>query len=274
MLLLNNCVDKKTELHSESTKTMNDQKEQIKTSGQFSANDKQGVPVIIEWQKTTLFAPEFAAAMKEAWPLARETYTPVEVDFLKTYPQVVGVEDYFKPFEHLFKNGVDTVDWTKVEETMQEQLKSHFIFDTSTFGPEVFAMYSKDDCYVVKIKNKQTGLLLGFITFMKRANYKEGELKVMSFAIDQDHQGRGLGRLLMSSILKMTSNIQRIFLCTRVTNDNALKAYKAWGFLDDKNPIMDHAFNLNHWKFLEYKVNSSDILQKTASGLTDLPNKD
>ncbi|MDP3889055.1 MAG: hypothetical protein Q8Q25_00740, partial [bacterium] len=76
---------------------MNDQKNMQKNAGQFIAYDKQGTPVIIEWQKTTLFAPAFATAMKAVWPLARKAYTPVEMQFLRAFPQVVGTEDYFKP---------------------------------------------------------------------------------------------------------------------------------------------------------------------------------
>ncbi len=266
------CIKQNTKSYIERKKEMNNQKEPIKTTGQFTANDKQGVPVIVEWQKTTLFAPEFATAMKVVWPVAREAYTPVEMQFLRTFPQVVGTEDYFKPFEPLFKDGLHVVDWGKAEETMQTLLKSHFIFDTSTWGAEVTALYANDVCYVVTVKEQKTNTLRGFITFMMRANYTQGDTKVMSFAVDQTHQNRGLGKLLMSSMLKIAPDVKRIFLCTRVTNDPALKAYRSWGFTKDENPVMDHAFNLNHWTFLEYKVNESDTLQKTAERLVETCN--
>lgn len=263
MLLLNGCGLQ----NSERTKTVNDQKELMKTAGQFIAYDKQGVLVTIEWQKTTFFAPEFATVMKEVWPIAREAYIPVEMQFLRAYPKVVGAEDYFKPFEPLFKDGLNAIDWVKAEETMQALLKSHFIFDASTFGDEIRAMFAKDVCYVVTVKDQQTNGLRGFITFMVRSNYAQGDIKVMSFAVDLGQQNRGLGKLLMSSILKIIPDIKRIFLCTRVTNDTALKAYRSWGFVKDENPVMDHAFNLDHWEFLEYKLNTSNTLQKTAAGL-------
>lgn len=239
---------------------MNDHKESIRTAGQFTVQDKAGAPIILEWQQTTLFAPEFAAVMKEIWPLARAAYTPVEMQFLHKFPQVVGSEPYFKAFEPLFKNGLKAVDWAKAEETMQTLLKSHFIFDASTWGPEVIAEYSKDVCYVVTARDQQTKALLGFITFMIRPSYAQGDIKVMSFAVDVHHQNRGLGKLLMSSILKIDTTIKRIFLCTRVTNDTALKAYRAWGFVADEHPILDHAFNLEHWTFLEYRLDKNDSL--------------
>ncbi|MFH0898869.1 MAG: GNAT family N-acetyltransferase, partial [bacterium] len=235
--------------------------------GQCISHDKHGTPVIIEWQKTTLFSPEFATAMRQVWPLACQAYTSVEMQFLQTYPEVVGTENYFKPFEPLFKNGLDTVDWGKAEEVMRTVLKSHFIFDASTLSAEIVTQYAKDACYVVMLKDQQSNAVLGFITFIARANYAQGDIKVMSLAVDQIHQKRGLGKLLMSSILKISPGIKRIFLCTRVTNETANKAYQAWGFTKDENPIMDHAFNLDHWIFLEYKINRADLLQEIAKSL-------
>jgi len=247
---------------------MNNQKETNQT-GSFTTYDKQGKSIRLAWQKTTLFSPEFTIAMKAVWPIAREAYTPVEVQFLQAYPEVVGTEDYFKPFEPLFNDGLNAVNWSKVEEVMQTLLKSHFIFDTSTLGTDIIAQYAKDTCYIVTVKDQPTNTLLGFITFMMRANYAPGDIKVMSFAVDQSQQGRGLGKLLMNSILTIDTKINRIFLCTRVTNETALTAYRAWGFTTDEHPILDHAFNLNHWTFLEYKTEKSDGLQKVAATLTE-----
>ena len=39
------------------------------------------------------------------------------------------------------------------------------------------------------------------------------------------------------------------------------------GFVVDQNPILDHAFNRQHWAFMEYKTDQSDILQKIAETL-------
>jgi GNAT superfamily N-acetyltransferase len=92
----------------------------------------------------------------------------------------------------------------------------------------------------------------------------------MSFAVDPEYQNRGLGKLLTSLIFKINTNIKRIFLCTRVTNNIALNAYKNWGFTLDSNPILDHTFNLEHWTFLEYKIDKTNILQKIAEGLKEI----
>lgn len=238
-----------------------------KVVGKFLTNDKQSSEVLLEWCKTTLFAPEFAGLMKEAWELARIAYTPVEMQFLHKFPQVVGSEPYFTQFEPLFKNGIQEVDWHKAEEIMQSLLKSHFIIDASLIPDAVKEPFAKDVIYVVVVREPATKKMLGFITFMERVSYAPGEVKVMSFAVDPMHQHRGLGKLLMSSIITIKPTIKRISLCTRVTNEVALRAYSAWGFLTDEHPIMDHPFNLAHWVFLDYRLDKNKTLQIAAAKL-------
>lgn len=264
----------KTDNEFESIK-MKDQKKNIKTAGQFSAHDKLGTPVIIEWQKTTLFAPEFAILMKAAWSIARNAYTEDEMQFLRSYPEVVNTEDestgeFYKPFKSLFKNGLDRVDWNKVKEVMQEALKPHFIFDASTWGPEVTAMFAKDICYGITVKDTQTQKLLGFITFMIRPSYAPGDVKMMITGIDKAYLNRDLDRLLMSLIIKINPDIKRICTCVRVTNNTTLKNYNSWGFANTDNPILDHPHNFKHWIFLEYKTSTSNLLQKAADGLVEI----
>lgn len=249
---------------------MNNENKTVRSEGKLLAHDKQGVSVVIAWQKTTFFAPEFAAIMKEVWPIAREAYTPVEMAFLCAYPQVVGVEEYFKPFEPLFKDGVAAVDWAAAGQVMQDLLKTHFIFDPSTWAPEVTAMFAKDVFYVVTVKDQQTNKLLGFRTLMQRANYPCGTIKGISLAIDQKYQRRGLATLLMGSIFRIIPDVKRTFMCTRVTNDKMQHACRVWGFTIDEYPILDHAFNQEHWMFLEYKANQVDTLQKVANELVEI----
>lgn len=249
---------------------MNNREETVKTTGQFIAHDKQGHNVVLNWIKTSFLSPEFATAMQEVWPIACEAYTPVEMAFLKANPQVVGVEDYYKPFEPLFKDGIEHVDWLAAERVMQDLLKTHFIFDTSKWAPEVTAMFANDVFYVVTIKDQQTNKLLGFRTLMQRANYPDGTLKGISLSIAQQYQQRGLATLLMGSIFRIIPNVKRTFMCTRVTNAKMIKACASWGFTKDEHPILDHAFNLEHWKFFEYKADQVDTLQKVAAGFIDV----
>ena len=91
----------------------------------------------------------------------------------------------------------------------------------------------------------------------------------MSFAVAKEHQKHGIGKLLMSSIFKIEPSIKRIFLCTRVTNKTAVKGYSSWGFVNDEKPVLDHAFNLDHWTFMEYKTEHMNILQQVATTLVE-----
>lgn len=251
----------------ESKKMNNQQKEQ---SSCFQAQDNNGRNILIEWHITNMMSADFAHFMKSVWSFARDAYMPVEMDFLKAFPEIVGQEPYFAPFEPLFMNKeFSEIDWSAAKKTMETLLKGHFVFDPAQFPKQVIEMFGKDRVICVMAKEQSTGATIGFITFLMRQDYQSGDIKVMSFAVDVNHQKRGLGKILMSSIFKIIPTITRIFLCTRVTNVAALHAYRRWGFVIDHNPIMDHAFNPDHWTFMEYKVDQSNILQKTAEKLIE-----
>ncbi len=237
-----------------------------KTSGSYRAQDKRDTPVILEWQKTTVVSSDYAAAMRSVSTIGIDAFTSVEMDFLRAFPDVVGNEPYFKSFEPLFANGLAQVDWQVVEKQMRTVLASHFLFDPSTFSDEMIKKFANDTGYFVTIKNTETKEILGFISFMQKPEHAPGTVKCTSIAVIPSHQNRGLAKLLMSSIFKMTPDIQRIFLCTRVTNTYALNAYTSWGFTHETDPVQDphYTFNLNHWTFMEYCTDQSDTLQTIA----------
>ena len=245
-----------TNLMIESNKTMSNQT----NAATWQATLSSGEAATISWQKTTLFAPELAALKKESWTIAQAAYIPVEMQFLKAFPKVVGVEPYFTQFEDLFKNGVQNVDWQAAEAIMTAMLKGHFVFDPAKFGQAMVDAYGKDTGYFIAARDAK-GTMLGFATFLERANYPQGTIKVVSLAVDQAHQNKGLGKLLVASIFKAKPTITKLFLCTRVTNTQALGAYKKWGFVPDATPIMDHAFDLAHWSFLTYDPTARSVLQ-------------
>lgn len=234
------------------------------SAGVFSVHDKNNVPVVIEWKKTNIMSSDFAESMKNIWSIACRAYVPVEMQFLRSFPDVVQNEAYFKLFQPLFAQGVDSVDWGKAEIIMKDILKSHFVFDPEKLSDAIKKMFADDICFFAVVKDQLTDETLGFITFIIRVNYAYGDVKVMSFGVDPLHQNRGLGKLLMSSIFNIIPSINRIFLCTRVTNDSALRAYRSWGFAIDINPVLDHPFNKDHWSFLEYNAQVFTTLQKVA----------
>ncbi len=261
--VLQNTIKK---INTEGSSDMKDIKKS-KLSGQFLGKDKFDSPVIIEWHKTSMRAPEYATLMKQVADLAAQAFLPVEMQFLKTHTEVMTNPDaYFQHFEPFFAEGVEHVDWKAIEQKIQSVLQSFYEIDISTLPEETAKVLADDIYFMVTIKQKDTGALLGFITFLIRPDYAYGDIKVTSIAVTPTEQNRGLAKLLMASIFNIAPQIKRIFLCTRVTNDTALRAYQSWGFIKDLNPIQDphYKFNLNHWTFMEYKTDQSDVLQEVA----------
>ena len=136
---------------------------------------------------------------------------------------------------------------------MTSILQGHFVFDPSKFNDQIINLYKNDRVFFISAIDGATNKTIGFITFLIRQNYTQGDVKVMSFAVEPNHQKRGIGKLLMSSIFKIEPTIKRMLLGTRVTNKAALHAYRSWGFVLDEKPVLDHAFNLDHWTFMEYQ---------------------
>lgn len=70
-------------------------------------------------------------------------------------------------------------------------------------------------------------------------------------------QQRELEKLLMSSIFKLVPDTRRIFLHTRTTNEDAIKKYNSWGFVQFPG-------NLAGWPDFEYLAEKSNTLQQAA----------
>lgn len=157
--MLTACMINKDESHNERTKTMNTQNTPT-LSGRFSGRDKMGTPITLEWQKTSIVAPEFATEIANLWDIGRKAYTPVEMQFLRAFPEVVQTEPYFKAFEPLFKDGIESVDWTAATNTMESMLKNHFVFDVTKFSEQMIKMYENDTCYFVMVKDASTQQIL------------------------------------------------------------------------------------------------------------------
>jgi len=236
-----------------------------KSFGIFAAKDKKGSPVFLEWEKATVKDPAYSKNMKEIADVACRAYTDVEVGFLKSFPQVVQSQDYYREFREFFKNGIEQVDWMFVEKQMYAQIKQLYEMDCSQFS-------GKDTYVFVKVKDQKTKELLGFTTFLIKPEYPQKSVKDISIGLVPQVQGRGLGKLLISAIFKIIPQVERIFLCARVTNDRAIRAYNVWGFAHDLNPLQDpnFTFEKEHWVSLEYKVQNSDILQNIAKSFDDV----
>lgn len=235
-------------------------------TGKRVTADKQGLPIDIAWQRTSLQSPDFTGITKSVSDIAVQAYTIVETNFLREYPQAVLEDEHLKSFEPLFADGVENVDWSLVEDQQRTKLKSIFEMDLTSLAPEVIASFPKDIYFFVMAYDAATSNLLGFIQCAVAPYYATGDVKVITIAIAPEEQNRGLGKLLMSSIFEIIPNVQRIFLSTRPTNQVAICAYQAWGFTPDAHPVQDPFWKavIGHWIYFEYQLNKIDILQKTA----------
>ena len=86
---------------------------------------------------------------------------------------------------------------------------------------------------VIDLENKK---LLGLYTAWLVAD----ELQITSLAVDPIHQRKGLGKFLLSDLIKRSSLLQtnRIYLEVKDTNEPAKAFYKAMGFI-----IVGNRFN-------------------------------
>jgi ribosomal protein S18 acetylase RimI-like enzyme len=238
-----------------------------KSSGTFLAKDKLGTPVILEWIKTDIQSPDYVARMKNIAEIAAQAFTSVELQFLRKHPEAVMQDEYLQQYIPFFDKGLEIIDWRSVENKLQSNLRQMHEMDLSSYGPDVLKPYTNDIYFFVTIKDQETETPLGYINYSIAPEYAHGDIKVTGIGIAPSAQNRGLGKLLMSSIFNITSHVKRIFLSTRITNENALRAYCSWGFAQDINPMQEPNLKIikEHWNYLEYKIENSDELQKTAA---------
>lgn len=280
ILLMSTSCKNLSRNQSERIKKMNDQKKSewldsvnktTKQSGTFQAQDKHGRPVVLEWTKTNVRSPQFSELMHKLCDLTCDVYTSVELNFLKEYADQETHAAYCLPLDQLFKQGamvkdwqlfkqaLKKLDWPVVEEKMRLVLKSIQLMDYSQFSPEEVHIF-------VLIKDAETKELLGYAMFYVAQKFPKGSVKNTHLAVAQKSQRRGLGKLLMSSVLNIVPSLEQIFLSTRPSNSGALRAYESWGFVKNLEPVKEahYSFVEKQWVNLRYDVKQIHVLQKTA----------
>lgn len=285
------CAAKKPEFYNERTKKMNNPKEsqhiasewlasvhtatKHKKSGQFTATDAHGTPVILEWKITDILSPELATFKKNVCDLAAQTHAISEVQFLRAHPEAVSQDGFLKPCVPLFANGLESVNWKQVEATIESTYKQFYLMDITSFGADVIKRIADDLYFFVTIKEaastktQEPEKILGFMMSSITPALALGDIKLIKLAVAPTQKERGLGELLVSAIFKVIPHVQRIFSIIRPTDENALKMYYSWGFVQDRNPVQDpnHMLNLNYVAVLEYKTDQSDRLQKNSENV-------
>ena len=232
-----------------------------KKSGRFEAKDKAGAPIILEWQVTNVHEPEYVHIMQSVADLFIQAFGSYEVRFLKAHPEAVSMaskKDPYKQLAPLFKDGVEAVDWVAVESTMASMARSYW--ETQTLGTDVMRRYSKSIFVFVTAKDAGTQESLGFVVYRIDNDDPKGTVIVEPLAVIPVTQKRGLGKLLVASIFKLVPAVTRIGLTVESKNDNAIKAYQAWGFVEFQDPDPYH-------KNMEYRTEKSDVLQKISQNI-------
>lgn len=229
----------------------------------FTATDKLKNPIIVECERLDPRSTQFSEKLKGLSDILAQAYVPVEVQFSRKFPDAVPHDKFLKPLESHFRQGIQNVDWKVVLEQTKAILKQFFAEDFVKG-----ACANKDFCanfdhvFAVAKENK-TGKPLGAIYFLISPDNSHSFARIPIFGIMPAAQNRGIGKLLMSSVLKFVPSAKKIALSTRVTNESALKAYHSWGFTPCPS-------TMENWANMEYAVEGSDRLQKTAKTLNTI----
>jgi len=112
----------------------------------------------------------------------------------------------------------------------------------------------------------------GFLLFSITPALPFGDVKVINFFMREHHPRSGLQNILMGLVFKILPQTKRIFLFARPTDLAALKIYAEMGFEKDENPFQDPNHKINHQYLipLDYRIESSKILQQTVEMMTNL----
>ncbi|MFN8770285.1 MAG: GNAT family N-acetyltransferase [Neisseriaceae bacterium] len=222
----------------------------------FCAVDSCGVDVIIEWEYIDAKSQFLSEKIKSLSQLLIDSYAKIELQFAKKYPENVKNEMFLASLEPLLKDGVGNTDWVNVEKQIKAVLKSFFIeTDWTKFSND-------DDIHLfVIVRESNSEEPLGMAQFLITSEYDYATVKVALYdGVMPLEPHRELNKLLISSIFKILPNIERIFLHTRSTNEEAINTHESFGF-------RKFSGNLINWTDLEYLTKQSNQLQELSKSL-------
>lgn len=203
--------------------------------------------ILIEWKSSGILSDELASFKHNIADIAAKILAPVEMNFLKAFPDAVHHEMFLKPCIPLFANGLEEVDWFLVEQTIQTTIKQFYLADLSKFGAEMIEPLLNDIYLFATLKNKENEIL-GFMLCSVTPALSNGDVKLINFLVIEQEQNKGLEKLLFSSLFHIVPEIKRVFCFARPTNTCGLKLYENLGFKIDLSPIEDpnHKVNMNY----------------------------
>lgn len=229
--------------------------------GCFSGKDSLGTPVIIEWECVDPCSPQLSEKIKSLSDLLVAAYTNIELQFAQQNPEAIKNEMFLKSLEPLLENGIEKIDWKMAEKRIRDNLQQFLT------GTDWTKFSNSNEIHLfATIKDCETQVPQGMIQFLINSQYDYGNVKVALYdGVMPLEKNRHLNKLLMSSIFKLIPNTERIFLHTRITNENAINDHMTFGFTTFPGPLAN-------WVDLEYKSEHLDVLQKMANILREINN--
>lgn len=221
---------------------------------QFLTQDKMGKEILVEFKTIDPLSPEFSEKLNSASDSLSRAYVPVEVQFARKFSDCLSKDKFLHSIEPFFKDGIDNVNWPLVEEKVEAVLNQFFGDDfpkSLAANKEMSLSFSH---FFIVAKNKDTMSPIGAIYCLTSKTDPEKIVRVPIFGVSPEAQSRGIGKLLMSAILKCIPSTKKISLSTRITNERAINAYHAWGFVASPN-------TMENWANLEYLVEEANGLQ-------------
>lgn len=220
--------------------------------GRWQTHDRNGNAIVLVWECVDVASSRFNEIIRESADILAQTYTIMELDFARHHPEAIETKMFLKPVAPIFKNGLQAVDWAIAEKTLKDHLRQFFLnTDFACYG-------TVDDVHIfVSARDVESGAQLGIIQFTVMPQFPYGSVKAAFFAVDCQAQNLGLEKILLSSIFKVVPATERLFLHTRVTNEQAINLYQGLGFKKFVGPL---AF----WIDLEYMAEEFDSLQDVA----------
>lgn len=221
---------------------------------QFLAQDKLGGEISVEFTTIDPLSPQFSEKLNSVSESLSRAYVPVEVQFARKFSDCLSKDKFLNSIEPFFKDGIDNVKWPQVEEKVKKVLSQFFGDDFPKSLAANKEMSSNFTHFFIVAKDKERNSPIGAIYCLMSKIDPEKIVRVPVFGVAPEAQSRGIGKLLMSSILKYIPHAKKTTLSTRITNERAINAYHAWGFVPSPN-------TMEHWANLEYTVEQANGLQ-------------
>jgi len=228
---------------------------QLNKSGFFNI-DNLDESIRLEWEIINPHSERFNEVIRNCSSLLVETYTKLELEFARKFPEAVPNEYFLQPLIPLFQDGVEKMDWDLAENEIRDIFQQFFSIAD-------FAKFSSTDDTTIFVLAKETGTdkTLGVIQFISSPAHPEHNIKIGYYGFIPHFEKWGLDKILMSTIFNLAPITKRIFLDTRITNLKTIDNYLAIGF----NPF---PCTMPHWYNLEYLSDKTTLLQKISEKLS------